>query len=147
MFSFISKYKQLYKIMENLEKNTTKEYTKANVDLDDLAKNYAEKVRQSIIDIKNKEDDPHLDYINPSELNHDDLIIFDKFQKGILTELELKDYRNRMDSYFELQRKNKEKDFILHKDGRSNFLAMISNKLISQIFEKRLHEIKLKKRE
>ena len=132
--------------MENLEINSLKEYLSESVDknvnLDELAENYAEKVRQSIVGLKNKEDDPHLEYINPNELNHDDLIIFDKLQKGILSERDLNDYRKRADSYFELQVKNKGKDFDLYKDSHSNLLAMVTNKLISQIFEKKLIERK-----
>lgn len=132
--------------MENLEKSASKKYASKsvdkNIDLDELAENYAEKVRQSIIELKDKEDDPHLRCINPSELNHDDLIIFDKLQKGILSEYELNDYRKKMDSYFESQMKNKGKDFDLYKDSRSNLLAMVSNRLISQIFEKKLVERK-----
>lgn len=134
------KYKQPYNIMENLEENTAEKYTEKNIDLDELAKNYAEKIRQSIVRLKTEESDPHLKNINPSELNHSDLIIFDKLQKGTLSEYELNNHRKSMDSYFKSQVENKGKNFDIYTDSRSNLLAMVSNRLISQIFDKKLLE-------
>lgn len=134
--------------MENLEKNTTEKYTEKNINLDELAENYAEKVRQSFIEFKAKENDPHLKNINPSELNHGDLILFDKLQKGTLSEYELNDYRKSMEPYFKLQVEQAEKEgknSNIGKDSRSVFSAMVGGRLLSQLAEKKFIETEKEK--
>lgn len=129
--------------MENLEKNTTEKYTEKNINLDELAENYAEKVRQSFIEFKAKENDPHLKNINPSELNHGDLILFDKLQKGTLSEYEFNVYRKSMEPYFKSQKEraeNEGKNSNISKDSRSTFLAMVAGTLLSRLAEKKFIE-------
>ncbi len=85
--------------MENFEpiKN------KAEIDLDDIAKEYAEKLRSEIFELKEKQADPHLENINPDELTYEDLVIYDKAKKYNLKEHEYKSYEKGLRQYFKEQ--------------------------------------------
>lgn len=66
------------------------------IDPDEIARQYAEKLRAEIIELKEKEIDPHLKNINPEELTYEDLMMYDKAKKYDLTEKECREYMNRM---------------------------------------------------
>ncbi len=132
--------------MKNLEKvQIEPEYGReTEIDLDEIAKKYAEEVRNSLIEQKEKKTDIHLSKINPEELTYDDLIIYDKFAKGALEESELKEYRDRMHEYFEKRKEEENKkgadfNFLnIANDSRSNFEAMIWNQFQGKKFDEKL---------
>lgn len=85
--------------MENIEpiKNKTE------IDLDNVVKEYAEKLRLEIFELKEKQADPHLEKINPDELTYEDLMIYDKTKKYDLKEHEYKSYEEGLRQYFKEQ--------------------------------------------
>ncbi len=157
--------------MENLE---SIEKSDIELNLDKVAKDYAEKLRSEISELKEKEADPHFKNIDPGELTFDDLMIYDKAKKWQLSEHEFLNYSEGLRQYFKEQResekkkkadelrekfKNKEiaeeefnlefikllqqedegrkkegKDYISISrfNSRSNFAAMIKNKLMAE---------------
>lgn len=117
--------------MENLEQTQFSEFEK-QPNLDEIARNYAETIRDYLQTKKEKEADIHFKDINPKELTFDDLMIFDKYQKNTLTKMEFKSYRERLQDYFNGQKKLKGKDFDYFKDSRSNFFALIQSQIIAK---------------
>lgn len=116
--------------MENLEPQ--REEKNISVDLDEVARKYAEELRMEIKELKDHELDLHLKNINPEELTYDDLMIFDKAKKYKLAEQDFREYSERLKEYFKEQKKTKEEHFDVIKDTRSNFSAMIRNMLIAE---------------
>ena len=118
--------------MENLEPieiTPIKPEIKPEVDIDEIAKEYAEKVRDYLRQLKDKKADVHFNDINIDELTHDDLIIADKFRKGILSNIEFQEYCKGLKPYFDLKIKE-EKNFKIFKDSRANLEGWIGNKLM-----------------
>ncbi len=101
------------------------------VDLDEISMEYAEKIREFLAEEKKNKTDIHLSKINPEELTYEDLMIYDKFIKGSLKEEELKEYRFRLQNYFNKLKEEKEKNgetynFLNIADhSRSNIMAMV----------------------
>ncbi len=91
------------------EEKPDEEKKEIEIDLDEIAKEYAEKLRGEIEEMKKDNADPHLKYVNPRELTYDDLIIFDKAKKNELTAPEFMDYSERLKQYFKEQ-KHSEKE-------------------------------------
>lgn len=116
--------------MENLEPQ--REEKNIGVDLDEVARKYAEGLRMEIKELKDRELDLHLKNINPEELTYDDLMIFDKAKKYKLTERDFREYSERLREYFKEQKKIREGHFDVIKDTRSNFSAMIRNMMIAE---------------
>lgn len=117
----------------------------SNVDADEIAKKYAENIREALRGQKTKKTDIHFEDINPDDLTNEDLIIFDKFRINALTEKEFNMYRENLGNYFRLQRQIKKEKFNALKDSRSNFSAMIANKIMVKKAEEMLMERKFKK--
>ncbi len=115
--------------MENLE---PKREESVNIDLDEVARKYAEELRIEIKELKDCELDLHFKNINPEELTYDDLMIFDRAKKYNLTEQDLKEYSERLKEYFKEQKKTKGDQFDVIRDTRSNFIAMVRNMLLSE---------------
>ncbi|MBU2219051.1 MAG: hypothetical protein ABIG69_03430 [Bacteroidota bacterium] len=157
--------------MENIGPNKE---TSPEIDLDDVARQYAENLRSEISELKEKEADPHLEKINPSELIYEDLIIYDKAKKYQLSHHEFQSYLEGLRQFFkeqsgeekkkkadELRNKFKNKEITSEKfdeefrkllreeddrrkkegkdyvsvsqtNSRSNFAAMIKNKLMAE---------------
>lgn len=135
--------------MENLEPieiTPTKSEINSEMDVvDEIAKEYAEKVRDYLRQLKDKKENAHFDDINIDELTHDDLIIADKFRRGILSNVEFQEYCKGLKPYFDLKRKE-EKDFKIFKDSRANLEGWIGNQLaiptiISEKIKKRRRRI------
>lgn len=120
---------KLNKNMENLE---PKREESVNIDLDEVARKYAEELRIEIKELKDCELDLHFKNINPEELTYDDLMIFDRAKKYNLTEQDLKEYSERLKEYFKEQKKTKGDQFDVIRDTRSNFIAMVRNMLLSE---------------
>lgn len=127
------------KQVENIPKSETR------IDVDKIAKNYAESVRETLREQKMKKADNHFENIDLDDLTDEDLIIFDKLQKGNLTEEEFNDYRKSLNPYFRQERQLKGDKYNSLKDSRSNFSAMIANKIMSKKVEEMLKERKFKK--
>lgn len=85
--------------MENLEPSRNE----TDIDLDSVAKEYAEKLRLEIFELKEKQADPHLKNINPDELTYEDLMIYDKAKKFNLKDYEYKSYEEGLKQYFKEQ--------------------------------------------
>jgi len=128
--------------MENLEKNPELK-SNVEIELDDIAKEYAEKVRDSLKDQQEKGADTdlfgksgaaelHMNKIDFNDLTYDDLMIFDKFNKGDLSKEDFDSYGQRLKEYFDKQKEEKGEDFSFFEDSRSNFQAMIRNGLIER---------------
>ncbi len=106
--------------------------TKPEIKLDEL--------REELKEQKEKCADSHFVKINPNELTCEDLIIYDKFKKNDLSDLEFKTYRECLQEYFDEQKKQKnekKKEFNIFKDSRSNFSAMILNKIIDKNYKEK----------
>lgn len=84
--------------MENLE--TKREEINIGIDLDEVARKYAEGLLMEIKELKDRKLDLHLKNINPEELTYDDLMIFDKAKKYKLTERDFREYSERLREYF-----------------------------------------------
>ena len=102
--------------------------------LDDAARAHGEQIRMGIREEKEKSIGPHFKNIDPDDLNYDDLIVWDRFKKGILTE----------DYFFKYYHKllggiGKTNEEILA-DSRRNFAAMILNKTIAEEARKKKEE-------
>ena len=121
-----------------------------NVDLDKIAKEYAEKIRGIVAKEKENQENVHLQDIEPKDLTYDDLIIFDKLLKGNLInedDKEYKKYRDDISRYFDFQQKSKGDSFDIRRDSRANFAAMIRNKIIEIETKARIEEIRKRKTE
>ncbi len=121
-----------------------------NVDLDKIAKEYAEKIRGIVAKEKENQENVHLQDIKPKDLTYDDLIIFDKLLKGNLInedDKEYKKYRDDISRYFDFQQKSKGDSFDIRRDSRANFAAMIRNKIIEIETKARIEEIRKRKTE
>jgi len=116
--------------MENIEQK--REEINTGIDLDEVAKKYAEELRAEIQELKNRELDLHFKNINPEELTYNDLMVFDKAKKYNLTEQDLREYSERLKEYFREQKKIKGDQFDMIKDTRSNFIAMVRNMLTAE---------------
>ncbi|MBI5306360.1 hypothetical protein HZB04_02140 [Candidatus Wolfebacteria bacterium] len=115
------------------------------VNVDEIAENYAKNLREILREQKTNKTDPHLENIDPDELTNNALIIFDKFRKNALMDKEFSEYRRNLGNYFRLQRQLKKDKFNTLKDSRSNFSAMIANKIMAKRAEEMLRERKFKK--
>ena len=131
-------------MLENFEP-FKKEEQSFEIDSDKIAKEYAEKVRERLRDLKNKNADIHFESINPDELTYDDLMIADKFQKGNLSKKEFNEYRERLQSYIDLAKRDNGENFNLLKDSRVNLSAWILNKMIISEFKEKHPEIENQK--
>ena len=121
-----------------------------NVNLDEIAKEYAEKIRGIVAKEKENQENIHLQDVEPKDLTYDDLIIFDKLLKGNLTnedDKEYKKYRDNISRYFDFQQKSNGNDFDIRRDSRANFAAMIRNKIIEIETKARIDEIRKRKAE
>ncbi len=131
-------------MLENFEP-FKKEEQSFEIDSDKIAKEYAEKVRECLRDLKNKNADIHFESIDPDELTYDDLMIADKFQKGNLSKKEFNEYRERLQSYIDLAKRDNGENFNLLKDSRVNLSAWILNKMIISEFKEKHPEIENQK--
>lgn len=118
--------------MENIESQRGEKNIGVDLDLDEVARKYAEGLRMEIKELKDRELDLHLKNINPEELTYDDLMIFDKAKKYKLAEQDFREYSERLKEYFKEQKERREGHFDVIKDTRSNFSAMIRNMLIAE---------------
>jgi len=106
---------------------------------EDLAEQ-VEQLRNFARWLENQQSDPHSDFIHLDEMIDEELELFDKFQKGTLTEEELKiaqeKYVDELIKKMEKEGKNvKEISEVILKDGGSNFYAMMRDKLIGQKYQ------------
>ena len=131
-------------MLENFEP-FKKEEQSFEIDSDKIAKEYAEKVRERLRDLKNKNADIHFESINPDELTYDDLMIADKFQKGNLSKKEFNEYRERLQSYIDLTKRDNGENLNLLEDSRVNLSAWILNKMIIFEFKEKHPEIENQK--
>ena len=130
---------------ENQNKDILGSKNEIDIDANEVVGNYAENLRKALREQKIKKTDPHFEDIDPNKLTNDDLIIFDKFQKNTLTDKEFSEYQGGLKNYFRLQRQLKKEKFNALKDSRSNFSAMIVNKIMAKRAEEMLKERKFKK--
>lgn len=114
--------------MENLEPKIElkREEIGINIDLDEVARKYAEELRMEIKELKDRELDIHLKNINPEELTYDDLMIFDKAKKYKLTERDFREYSERLREYF------KEADASKKKEAVEKLKEKLKNKEITE---------------
>lgn len=80
-----------------------------NENMDKITENYDEILREDLWELKNKKIDIHFEDINPDDLTHEDLNIFDKLQKNNLTEEEFNLYRENLKNYFRFQQQMKKR--------------------------------------
>lgn len=121
-----------------------------NLNLDKIAKGYAEKVRKLVAEEKENKENIHLQDVEPKDLTHADLIMFDRLLKGNLVseeDEEYKKYRQDISHYFDFQQKSKGDKFDVRRDSRANFAAMLKNKIIEKETKARIEEIKKRKLE
>lgn len=119
-----------------------------NLNLDEIAKRYAEKIREIVAEKKENKENVHFQDVEPKDLTYVDLMMFDKLLKGNLAnedDEEYKNYRQDIGRYFYFQQKSKGIDFDIRKNSRANFAAMISNKIIENETKARIEEIKKRK--
>ena len=102
-------------------------------------------MRERLRDLKNKNADIHFESINPDELTYDDLMIADKFQKGNLSKKEFNEYRERLQSYIDLTKRDNGENLNLLEDSRVNLSAWILNKMIIFEFKEKHPEIENQK--
>ena len=102
--------------------------------LDDAAKAYGEQIRIDISKEKEKSNDPHFQNIEPEKLSYDDLIVWDKYRKGILSEKYFFDYYQKL--LGGIGKTNEE----IKADSRRNFAALILNKTIAEDAKRKLEE-------
>ena len=102
--------------------------------LDDAAKAQGEQIRIDISEEKEKSNDPHFQNIEPDELSYDDLIVWDKYRKGVLSEKYFFDYYQKL--LGGIEKTNEE----IKADSRRNFAALILNKTIAEQAKRKLKE-------
>lgn len=90
------------------------------LDLDEVVKRYAEKLRAEIYELKEKEADPHLKNINPEDLTYEDIMIYDKAKKYKLDKYEFQTYTEGLKIYFDEQRAKKMKEKVDELKNRLN---------------------------
>ncbi len=106
----------------------------------EFSENHLNELREFARWLENQQSDPHSDFIHLDEMIDEELELFDKFQKGTLTEEELKiaqeKYVDELIKKMEKEGKNvKEISEVILKDGGSNFYAMMRDKLIGQKYQ------------
>ena len=94
---------------------------------------------------ENKED-PHIKDISVYNLTPEDLRVFDKFQKGTLSEKELADHNKKISEEFEKSRmdKKKENEEAYRKylgNSRVEFGALLKSKMLVQMAKLRLKQL------
>ena len=107
--------------------------------LGDAAKAQSEQIRMDISKEKEKSNDPHFRNIEPDDLNYDDLIVWDKYRKGGLSEKYFFDYYQKL--LGGIGKTNEE----IKADSRRNFAALILNKTIAEEAKRKLEERERKK--
>jgi len=113
-----------------------KDSSEIKEDLAENNKSYLDELRSEITELKEKNLDPHCKLINPQQLTDEDLMVFDKFKKGELQEGDFENYRRNLQLYFYSQKEALGEQFSSLKDSRSNFLAMLLNKVIDRNIQK-----------
>ena len=98
---------------------------------------HLEELRDFLYEQKEKRKDPHFDFIDVDKLTDGDLMIFDKLKKHNLTNKEFEEYRNHIKNYINEQENQKGNNFKPQDDSRSNFEAMISNKMVEEEYFRR----------
>jgi hypothetical protein len=106
----------------------------------EFSENHLNELREFARWLENQQSDPHFDFIHLDEMIDEELELFDKFQKGTLTEEELKiaqeKYVDELIKKMGKEGKNvKEISEVILKDGGSNFYAMMRDKLIGQKYQ------------
>jgi hypothetical protein len=101
------------------------------------SEDYLEELLELSSWLEEHKDDPHVKSIILDEIDRKDLEIFKKFQKGILTEEELKAYQQEyLDEFAKAEKKMNKSDEEIQKeflnDSRASLQAMILNKMLSQ---------------
>jgi len=102
--------------------------------LDDTARASVEQIRMDISAEKDKSNDPHFQNIEPDKLSYDDLIVWDKYRKGVLSEKYFFDYYQKL--LGGIEKTNEE----IKADSRRNFAALILNKTIAEDAKRKLEE-------
>jgi hypothetical protein len=109
---------------------------------EDIAKQYAENLRERLRTQKEQSSDIHLEDINVDKITYQELMMYDKLLKGNLSEKEIDDYRkNVLHKYFDEQEREMGSRFDVRKDSRSNFSSMLLNKIISESLNKRKEKV------
>jgi hypothetical protein len=112
----------------------------------EIAKQYAEKIRQRLADFKENGMDRHFEGINPNELTMEDLMAVDKLTKGELDEKSeaFKRYHDDVSTYLrkyaeEFKKDARDPNFNTSKinDSRENLRAWIINKLVDRKLEQK----------
>jgi len=122
----------------NLSMGSEELYEERQV-LDDAAKASAEQIRMDISAEKDKSNDPHFQNIEPDKLSYDDLIVWDKYRKGVLNEKYFFDYYQKL--LGGIGKTNEE----IKADSRRNFAVLILNKTIAEEAKRKLEERERKK--
>jgi len=103
---------------------------------ENAAEKYVEELREKFREMKERENDPHLNLINPDDLTGGDLVILDKWINGTLTKEDFEDYSKELRERFESVRRADGAKEEIEKLKKEHSLGAIGDEEFDERFRK-----------